>query len=42
MSAPIGPQIAAPTKTAPRAMPELTSIVRLLTRGVNTYVSICW
>ena len=42
MSAPIGPQIAAPTKTAASAMPGLTSMVRWHTRGVNTYVSICW
>jgi hypothetical protein len=40
--APMGPQMAAPMNTAARAMPEFTSMVRLLTRGVNTYVSICW
>lgn len=42
MSAPIGPQTAAPMKTAARAIPEFTSMVRLLMRGVNRYVSICW
>ena len=42
MSAPIGPQTAAPMNTAASAMPEFTSIVRVLMRGVNTYVSICW
>ena len=36
MSAPIGPQIAAPMKTAASAIPEFTSMVRLLTLGVNT------
>ena len=35
ISAPIGPQIAAPTNTAASAMPAFTSIVRLLILGVN-------
>jgi hypothetical protein len=38
----MGPQIAAPMNTAARAIPEFTSIVRLLILGVNRYVSICW